>query len=374
MQILLLEPFFSGSHRQWAEGYRQHSRHEIKVLSLPGRHWKWRMFGGAISLAEQYRKNKLNPDLILASDMLDLTTFLALTRDIFHDVPTAVYFHENQITYPWSPKDQDPKLQRNNQYGFLNFSSALVADRVFFNSNYHLNSFLGALPSFLRQFPDHHNLDQVEKIAAKSETLPLGLNLQSLNQIEPAARPAEPVILWNHRWEYDKAPESFFEVLYKIQDQGYAFKLIVLGEAFSNSPKIFESAKVRLDRHILHYGFVRDRAQYAQWLHMADILPVTSRQDFFGGSAVEAIYAQCHPLLPDRLAFPEHIPPAFRQDHLYQKVEDLTAMLISLLTRTEQIRSNTHYRNFVAHYDWRILAPLYDERLEKVERKNKNKK
>ena len=38
MKVLLVEPFFSGSHRQWTEGLVKHSRHEIEILSLPGRH------------------------------------------------------------------------------------------------------------------------------------------------------------------------------------------------------------------------------------------------------------------------------------------------------------------------------------------------
>jgi hypothetical protein len=81
VRILIVEPFFSGSHRQWAEGYMQHSAHQIELLTLEGRHWKWRMHGGAVALAGQYDQLKTGtPDLILATDMLDLTTFMALTR------------------------------------------------------------------------------------------------------------------------------------------------------------------------------------------------------------------------------------------------------------------------------------------------------
>ncbi len=60
MKILILEPFFSGSHRQWAEGYQRHSRHEVEILSLKGRHWKWRMFGGAVSLANDFMASDLS--------------------------------------------------------------------------------------------------------------------------------------------------------------------------------------------------------------------------------------------------------------------------------------------------------------------------
>ena len=65
------------------------------------------MYGGAVALAEEFKKQTFHPDLILASDMLDLATFLALSRDKVSSIPVVVYFHENQITYPWSPTDQD---------------------------------------------------------------------------------------------------------------------------------------------------------------------------------------------------------------------------------------------------------------------------
>ena len=103
MKILIVEPYYTGSHAAWAEGYSRHSRHDVQVLRLEGQFWKWRMHGGAVTLSRRFLDMSFQPDLILSTDMLDLTTFLALTRTKTAHVPTAVYFHENQITYPWSP-------------------------------------------------------------------------------------------------------------------------------------------------------------------------------------------------------------------------------------------------------------------------------
>lgn len=371
MQILLLEPFFGGSHRQWAEGFRKHSRHQVHILGLPGRHWKWRMYGGAVSLARQFLESNVQPDLILASDMLDLPTFLSLSRKKSAGLPVAVYFHENQITYPWSPTDADPKLQRNNQYGFINYTSALVADRIYFNSRYHRRSFLDALPEFLRQFPDHREAELIESIAAKSEVLPLGMDLESLLDHASLPDPVDsPVILWNHRWEYDKNPELFFQTLFQLHERGMDFKLVVLGESFKHSPKIFQTAGEKLSDRLLHFGYARSRAAYAAWLRYADLLPVTSNQDFFGGSTVEAIYANCYPLLPDRLAFPEHIPDPAGPRHLYGNNADLLPRLLDILPKIKSLNRNTSYRDFVAHYDWRILADDYDQRFEKLSGKH----
>jgi len=201
MHLVLLEPYFTGSHRRWAEEYARFSAHDVTILSLPGRFWKWRMHGGAVSLAQQFSALSPPPDVILASDMFDLTTFLALTRPRSAHIPVALYFHENQLTYPWSPTDRDIVAQRDSHYGFINYASALAADAVFFNSGFHLDAFFDALPQFLKQFPDFNGLENVSALRQKSKVLPLGLDLRRFDSLRPDPRPTNeiPTILWNHR-------------------------------------------------------------------------------------------------------------------------------------------------------------------------------
>ena len=86
MQILLLAPYCGGSHRAWAQGYAAHSRHEVTLLDLPARFWKWRMQGGAVTLVERARALGFRPDLILATDMVNLPAFLGLARDFLADI------------------------------------------------------------------------------------------------------------------------------------------------------------------------------------------------------------------------------------------------------------------------------------------------
>lgn len=364
MKILLVEPFLVGSHQRWAEELQQYSTHEIKILSLEGRHWKWRMYGGAVSLAQQFLESSFEPDLILASDMLNLPTFLALTKPKSAATPCAVYFHENQITYPWSPDDEDVALQRNNQYGFINYTSALAADALFFNSQYHLHSFIGALPDFLQQFPDHQELPNVEVIRSKSSVLHLGLDLVKVVDTKNKRRNTSPVLLWNHRWEYDKNPELFFQTLAKLSEEDIDFKLIVVGKRYQKTPEVFTWAKAKLQKHILHWGYAPSQDVYFQLMGQSDILPVTNFQDFFGGSVVEAIYCGIYPLLPNRLAYPEHIPPMLQDHFLYQDDEAFYLKLKQLLHHWsyDQVQNNRiqQLQNFVSRYDWSNLADQYD--------------
>ena len=248
MRIALVEPYCTGSHAAWAHEYAAHSRHQVELFTLPGRNWKWRMHGGAVTLAARFVEAGVRPDLILATDMLDLAAFLALARPLSDGCPSAVYFHENQLTYPWSPDDRDRSLKRDLHYPFVNYTSALAADAVLFNSQYHLDSFLGALPGFLKGFPDAVDLQTVERIALKSRVLPLGVDLRRFDRYRPAEERQKkaPLLLWNHRWEFDKAPEPFFQALYRLADEGIAFEVAVVGESFGRVPAVFGEARERL--------------------------------------------------------------------------------------------------------------------------------
>jgi len=361
MRITIAEPYCTGSHASWVHEYASHSRHTLDLLTLPGRNWKWRMHGGAVTLAARFLATAGRPDLILATDMLDLTTFLALTRKQSSGCPCALYFHENQLTYPWSPGDPDPGASRDLHYAFINYASALAADAVLFNSGYHRDVFLGALPGFLKGFPDACEAATVPQIASKSRVLPLGVDLRRLDQHRPAGGSAAgpPLLLWNHRWEYDKDPEAFFSALYQLADQGVEFRLAVLGESFGRAPAVFGEARERLAGKVVQWGYLESFAQYAGWLWRADILPVTSRQEFFGASVVQALYCGCAALLPDRLAYPEHVPARERGRLLYRGDESLADRLRVLLDRPD--RGAVSLRSFVARYDWEQLAPVYDD-------------
>ncbi len=368
MRIFLIEPYFTGSHRAWAEGYKQHSRHDVEILSLEGRYWKWRMHGGAVSLAKIFMEHDSNPDLILATDMLDLTTFLSLTRERTAQIPVAVYFHENQISYPWSAGDRDILHKRDKHYGFINYVSALAANSVLFNSSYHRESFLAELPKLLKHFPDFREFHNIQVIEEKSHVLHLGMDLFSLDAQKPDLGSQirgnkSPVILWNNRWEYDKNPDDFFKSLDILDEKELDFQVVLLGEKFSRQPEIFNKAQEKIGHRILQSGYVENRSEYIQWLYSSDILSVTSKQDFFGISVVEAVYCGCYPLLPKRLSYPEIFPPEMFPQNYYDNFNNLVEKLTELVSNPEIIR-NIDFKEHLTKFAWETKAPEYDDFLE----------
>jgi len=178
LKILYIEPFYTGSHKQWIDSYKQFSKHKITILSLPGRKWKWRMHGGAITLAQIFNKLNQEFDLIICSDMLNLPVFKSLCGYKIINTKIVIYFHENQISYPWSPKDPDIRLGRDLHYIYINYTSSLVSNHNYFNSNYHLNSYLDGLKKYLNKMPDLKNKNTLSQIKSKSSVLHIGCNLK----------------------------------------------------------------------------------------------------------------------------------------------------------------------------------------------------
>lgn len=364
MRIKLISPYHGGSHQAWAEGYQEGSRFQVTLLTMPARFWKWRMHGGAVTLARQFRADAQPTDLILATDMLDVTTFRALTGA---RLPVVLYMHENQLTYPLPDDGASGPMrrqlgERDLHYAFINYASMLASDRVFFNSEYHRESFFAALPNFLRHFPEYNELDSVALLKAKSVVLPVGIRYEWLRQERPPARiePA-PLVLWNQRWEYDKNPAAFFEALYAVQDAGIPFRLALCGENFRRRPREFEAALERLAPCIVHAGYASP-VQYRALLWEAEVTVSTALHEFFGISILEAVACETFPLLPSRLSYPELLPERFHRACLYDDQDGLVQALQSALTDREQTAAIAwSLAGEVARYDWSRVAGLYDD-------------
>lgn len=373
MQIALISPYHGGSHQAWAEGYHQHSRYALDLLTLPARFWKWRMHGGAVTLSRRFIEAGMRPDLLLATDMLDLTTFLALTRKFTGNIPSVLYMHENQLTYPLPDDGSTGPMrrqlgERDRHYAFINYASMMCADRILFNSRYHLDSFFDALPNFLKHFPEYNELGSVERLRQKSAVLAVGIDLQRLNRVKeqpgkPEVTQEAPLILWNQRWEYDKNPEDFFSALFLLADEGIPFRLALCGQQYGKHPPVFTSGQLRLADRIVHAAYASPDA-YAELLWQADVTVSTALHEFFGISILETIYAHTFPILPNRLSYPQLLPHSYHAHCLYRNQDDLVDRLRWSLTHVHEIRVLAkELATAVAVYDWNRLAPEYDQLL-----------
>ena len=377
MKVLALEPYYGGSHRAFLDGLVENSRHEVLPITMTARFWKWRMQGGAVTLARkamQAWEEGFKPDLIFATDMVNLPAFLSLTRDRFANTPVILFFHENQLTYPLRPG-----AERDYTYSYINYLSCLSADRIVFNSHFHYNEFYEALPALLRLFPDYTHFQTVRRMRRRSSVLHLGIKLKDHDVFDrsvvrrsdwgPGMKP--PVILWNQRWEYDKNPVAFFRLMNRLDDAGLRFRLILAGEHFEEQPEEFDQAFKRYADRILHYGYAEDFEEYSNLLHKSDVVVSTSIHEFFGIAILEAIYCGAHPLLPNRLTYPEMIPehlhtPLLHAPVLYEDEEGLFEILRSILSGDQRPLPLDTLRGIPEHLDWKRHAADYDALFEET--------
>lgn len=348
LKVLILEPYFGGSHKSFLKGLSTRLPFEFSLMTLPARKWKWRMRLSAPYFADKLRQTGERFDRILCSTFLDVAAFRGLAPEWVRQVPLLTYFHENQFAYPVQVEDE-----KDFHFALTNLTTALASDRIAFNSRYNLETFITGMKNLMKKSYDMKLNDPVKEITSKARIIPPGMDFSGIDKLPDPERSGPPVILWNHRWEHDKNPELFFRTLIDLDKNGINFRLIVLGESFKDHPPVFEKAQNILANKILHFGYVGAKHEYTAWLKKGDIVVSTANHEFFGMSVIEAVRAGCRPLLPDRLAYPE----LFSGEYLYTD-QNITSRLKEIILKEEFLDPELAEK-LTQPYSWDCLASEY---------------
>ena len=374
MHILALQPYYGGSHLAAMKGWIEHSGFEFTVLDLPPRHWKWRMRHSAWTFAAEANsrwKSGQRWDAIFCTDMLNFAEFKGLVDPEIARLPSLVYFHENQFVYPSRRPDQ-----RDSHFEITNFTTALSADEVWFNSSFNRDSMLSALTQRCEDWPDFEPKDQIEQVRAKSRVMRLGISPPRFRCEETPRHKDSTVsgkrlhIVWAARWEHDKGPGNLLEVLRCLSKDSFDFRLSVIGQTFRNVPKAFSQIESEFGDSIERWGFQKTTEEYWEALAEGDIFLSTAEHEFFGLSAVEGIAAGLYPVFPDRLAYPELLslfpekafPPA---KHLYSSPQNAAMLIQSMSATSEPIVNSSELEELF----WKTRAVAFDEGVKSVAEK-----
>jgi glycosyltransferase involved in cell wall biosynthesis len=352
MKILVLEPYYGGSHKTFLDGLQAHMPFDFMLLTLPARKWKWRMRLAAPFYADKIiaLSKETTIDAVFCSSFVDVAALRSLLPAPVNQLPFYTYFHENQFAYPVRKEDE-----RDFHFGLTNLTTVLASDKVAFSTGYNMQTFLKGVEKILKVCPDMKLEGVKKKIAEKVSILNPGIDF---SQIDSAAQPkrkssSPPVIVWNHRWEHDKNPTYFFNTLFELDANALDFRLIVLGQSFRRKPQIFSVAQDKLQHKILHYGYVESRNDYARLLAQGDIVVSTARHEFYGISVIEAVRAGCFPLLTNSLSYPELFP----SQYLYEK-GDLFNKLHTALIDPDKI-NDLHTKDLTSRFSWLVLRKKY---------------
>jgi glycosyltransferase involved in cell wall biosynthesis len=246
-------------------------------------------------------------DVIFATSLMSLADLRAVLPPPQRRVPAALYLHENQAAYPEGHADETSRT-RDAHFALTNLTSIAAADLAVWNSDWNRRSFARGIADLLAHAPD--GSAPALAAAARRETV-IWPPVEPPPAVTDDSRVLHnpPRVCWPHRWEHDKGPD---ELLAVADAAGEEVRWTILGEQFRTEPPALAEFRRRHADRIDHVGFEPDRDAYLAHLARCDWVLSTARHEFFGIAVVEAMLAGCLPWLPDRLSYPELLPPEAR--------------------------------------------------------------
>jgi len=367
VRVLALDPYHGGSHAQFLTRWRELSRHDFTLLTLPARKWKWRMRHAAVTFAEQVGSLDASFDALLTTDMMSLAEFRGLAPEPCRSLPTAVYFHENQFAYPTRSVPANHP-ERDLQIAFTNATSALAADEVWCNSDYCRRTLVDGFRALAQSVNDGLDPVAADRIDARAHVLYPGIDAFPPRT---ARRPGPLRIVWNHRWEHDKDPETFFAALRILVERSVEFRVSVLGQSFRDVPPIFDEARAFLGERVERWGYAESKDEYHRALLDADACVSTARHEFFGISVLEAVAAGCFPLAPDDLCYPETLRlsehPRCAHDNTPGGLADALADASRRVADGSLFGPDAHdLRPVAERFAWPAMAAALDDALDRL--------
>ncbi|MBU2021358.1 MAG: DUF3524 domain-containing protein [Gammaproteobacteria bacterium] len=383
MRILLISAYEASSHKAWANTLMSGlSQHDWSYLSLPARHFAWRIRGNAMSFAfdPKFKPILEKPyDLVIATSMTDCVGLKAFCPDL-QNLPWLLYFHENQFAYPASDKQQGLiEMQMVTLY------SALAADLCVFNSQFNKASFFASARALLKKLPDYVSPDWLNDTEAKAQVLPVPLDMpvsvEALVSAEEStnskSQPERIKLVWSARWEFDKGPDRLLAILEELEHRKLDYEIAILGEQFRSTPKEFNQIQAQFSHRISQFGFAPSRADYLRFLSSSDIVLSTALHEFQGLAVLEAVTLGCVPVLPNRQVYPEllgkyqngkHHNEKDRNEKQYLYQSDLNNIPQEAKNAVDLIQyivANDVKAPDVSQYQAKNLLVKYDELVEK---------
>ncbi|MFT7560073.1 MAG: glycosyltransferase involved in cell wall biosynthesis [Flavobacteriales bacterium] len=417
MRALVLSAYDAQSHCYWHQGLI-HNFPEIEwqLLSLPPRYFSWRIRGNSLFWAIDRRETLIQAyDFILATSMVDLSTLIGLCPELAR-VPTILYFHENQFTYPLSGSQH-----KSIEPAMVNLYSALAATVVYFNSAFNRSSFLDGVEKALSRFPDFVPDGVVQILADKSQVLcvPLmnsaftaidaeaitgqllredikneklervkshmeirGTDFRNTELLVPKSLSTESLdtekpyeILWNHRWEYDKGPDRLLAYI-KALPSDLPLLFHIVGQSFARIPPEFDQIKNLLVQRgwLGEWSYVSLDSDYCRLLSRADAVLSTAVHDFQGLSVLEAVAAGCVPIVPDRLAYIEYIDASYRYESCDADEDEFTQETLSAVKLCIKLMSFRKTALNIQAYSWDAQKQNYAAAFEHAIKRFKSEK
>lgn len=328
------------------------------LKTQPARHFSWRVraSGWLWALADDPDLSR-KYDLVIATSLCEVVTLKALCPAL-RDTPLWLYFHENQFAHPIGERQWASHQQG---WQFQSIQNALCADRIDFNTAFNRDTFFAGARRLLKKFPERLPGKPLQRLEANAGVLPVPLT-ERFARCRDAAKNSR-LIVWNHRWEWDKQPERFLKALAGLTAEGVDFEVAMLGSGGGRKAGEFDGYRQTLGSRVRHWGEA-DEATYADFMREAGIGVSCALHDFQGLATLEMAQAGATVVVPRRVAYPECLPGArFYTGSEEDADTDVTALKDALRTvLTADETSSPIHPDQLPH--WNSLAEAYRRKIE----------
>ena len=348
LDILALEPFYGGVRRQMLQTLMRLSRHRWTLLKLPARRIERRLAASARWFAELLGRTEIeNVHLLFTSEMLDLTDLQRIVPRLARR-PSVVYFHDNQT----------PSLEQGSTgpLDMVNMSSAMAATEVWFNSQFHQDSFLEKAGALVNRIPEIAGKNPVSELRSKSMVIPPPVDFGRVF----AALGSGPQV--------DRDPRTLFVdlrgvdvnlllmILQRLENRGETFNLITVG-----SRKGLPASLPHMSIH------ERDETSQYRALREASIFVGLRYGSMSDELIVPALSAGCWPVVPDVGPYAEFIPPMMHLTCLHDgTVETIVSQILDAWYLERPFGYETEQQDMISRCDAIESCRMIDDLLHEL--------
>lgn len=346
LHILAIEPYFGGFRRAMLEALQRSSRHHWTLLKLPPRRLERRITTSAVWFAEVLSRNGIGRcDVLFASDTLSLQDFISNLPEIGR-TPSVLYCHENYLP---------PEGQASTGVAVANLNSATSADEVWFNSVYHLRTFLARAGHLISQQDDLQDRSPLPEISAKSQVVSPPVATQHLLRLADRQK----IFRKSRRLLVDLRAANF-ELLAKalrtLESRHEAFEVDAIG--------LTETLTGRVPTRSIN---PEDESAIDEAILSADIYLSTKIGCAFDDIAVRVLATGGQTLLPQNAAYSELLPPALHATTLHDHTEEMIVARVQDLFHLERPRGHEFAQEaMLKRFDPATATRVIDQKIEQL--------
>jgi hypothetical protein len=305
LDILALEPFYGGARRVMLESLIHCSRHRWTLLKLPPRRIERRLTTAAHWFAEQLSRHWAGRcDVLLTSEAMNLADLFRLVPAL-QKKPSVVYFHSNQLP--------PPEVEQDSPLDVVNLNTAVAATETWFNSLFHLRSFLAKASALVRRHPELSGLNPMPEITAKAQLMTPPVEFRQLHEMaqrNPVRRERRTIFVETR----DANPELLNRALATLMRRGEQFKLVTIGNLDGVSDQFPRETLSENDDNAQLYAMLR-----------AGVFMSVKMGAPFDHHCVRALAAGCYPMAPNVGVYRELLPEVLHPPCLYNGEPDQLA-------------------------------------------------